>query len=70
MIVGMLANRSSLSSNLIKTLLRSIADVAREDAKHATDLQLFQESFMALAIVVQVSLHATKLQMNEIYILK
>ncbi|XP_076957841.1 uncharacterized protein At3g06530-like [Bidens hawaiensis] len=53
MIVGMLANRSSLSSNLIKTLLRSIADVAREDAKHSTDLQLFQESFMALAIVVQ-----------------
>ncbi|XP_076945325.1 uncharacterized protein At3g06530-like [Bidens hawaiensis] len=53
MIVGMLANRSALSSNLIKTLLRSIADVAREDAKHSTNLQLFRESFMALAIVIQ-----------------
>ena len=54
MIVGVLANRSALSLNLVKSLIRSIADVAREDAVDSTDLQLFRVSFMALVNVVQV----------------
>ena len=54
MIVGVLANRSALSPNLVKSLIRSIADVAREDAVDSTDLQLFRVSFMALVNVVQV----------------
>ncbi|KAI3712588.1 hypothetical protein L1987_71147 [Smallanthus sonchifolius] len=53
MIVGLLANRSTLSANLIKSLIRSIADVARDNAEHSTDLQLFRASFMALFSVVQ-----------------
>ncbi|KAK9059672.1 hypothetical protein SSX86_020376 [Deinandra increscens subsp. villosa] len=53
MIVGLLASRSALSPNLIKSLIRSIADVAREDAEHSTDLQLFRVSLMALVNVVQ-----------------
>ncbi|KAF5805582.1 putative U3 small nucleolar RNA-associated protein [Helianthus annuus] len=53
MIVGLLASRSTLSSSLIKSLIRSVADVARDDAEHSTDLQLFRVSFMALVNVVQ-----------------
>ncbi|KAK1419459.1 hypothetical protein QVD17_28628 [Tagetes erecta] len=53
MIVGLLAYRSALSSNLVKGLIRSVADVAREDAEHSTDLQFFRVSFMALVNVVQ-----------------
>ncbi|KAD2392887.1 hypothetical protein E3N88_39864 [Mikania micrantha] len=53
MIVGLLANRSTLSPNLVKSLIRSIVDVAREDTEHSTDLQLFRVSFMALVNVVQ-----------------
>ncbi|KAL4574909.1 hypothetical protein LXL04_021749 [Taraxacum kok-saghyz] len=54
MIVGLLANRTTLSSNLVKTLIRSIADVAREDVEQSTDLQLFRVSFMTLINVVQL----------------
>lgn len=68
MIVGLLANRSALSPNLIKSLIYSVADVAREDAEHSTDLQLFRVSFMALVNVVQVFLHAITMQVIEISI--
>lgn len=54
MIVGLLANRSALSPNLVKSLIRSIADVAREDAEQSTDLQMLRVSFMALVNVVQL----------------
>lgn len=64
MIVGILANRSALSSNLVKGLIRSVADVAREDAEHSTDLQLFRVSFMALVNVVQVILHVYTVHLN------
>ncbi|XP_071732709.1 uncharacterized protein At3g06530 isoform X2 [Rutidosis leptorrhynchoides] len=53
MIVSLLANRSVLSPNLVKSLIRSIADVARADAEHSIDLQLFRVSFMALVNIVQ-----------------
>lgn len=54
MIVGTLANRASLSPKLIKSLIRSIAEVAREDAKESSDLQWFRTSFMALINLVQL----------------
>ncbi|KVI04528.1 hypothetical protein Ccrd_017155 [Cynara cardunculus var. scolymus] len=54
MIVGLLANRSALSPDLVKSLIRSIADVAREDAEQSTDLQMFRVSIMALVNVVQL----------------
>nr|GEW44697.1 reverse transcriptase domain-containing protein [Tanacetum cinerariifolium] len=42
MIVDVLANtRSALSPNLVKSFIRSIANVAHEDAVNSTDLQLF-----------------------------
>ncbi|KAI3778087.1 hypothetical protein L2E82_07103 [Cichorium intybus] len=54
MIVGLLAHRSALSPDLVKSFMRSIADVAREDVEQSTDLQLFRVSFMALVNVVQL----------------
>ncbi|KAK3033239.1 hypothetical protein RJ639_033119 [Escallonia herrerae] len=53
-IVGLLANKVALSPNLVKSLIQSIANVTREDAKESTDLQWFRMSFMALINLVQV----------------
>ncbi|KAK3026432.1 hypothetical protein RJ639_041444 [Escallonia herrerae] len=52
-IVGLLANKVALSPNLVKSLIQSIANVTREDAKESTDLQWFRVSFMALINLVQ-----------------
>lgn len=54
MTVGLLASRVALSPKLVNSLIRSIAEVAREDAKESTDLQWFRTSFMALVNLVQV----------------
>ncbi|XP_052184980.1 uncharacterized protein At3g06530 [Diospyros lotus] len=54
MIVGLLANRVALSPKLVKSLMRSIAEVARDDAKESTDLQWFRTSVMALINLVQL----------------
>ncbi|CAK9135112.1 unnamed protein product [Ilex paraguariensis] len=54
MIVGLLANRVTLSPNLVKSLIRSIANVAREDAIESIDLQWLHMSFMALINLVQL----------------
>ncbi|KAF5959772.1 hypothetical protein HYC85_000981 [Camellia sinensis] len=54
MIVGLLANRVALSPKLVKSLIRSIAEIAREDARESTDLQWFRISFMALINLVQL----------------
>lgn len=54
MIVGLLANKVALSPKLVKSLIRSIADLAWEDAKELTDLQWFRLSVMALVNLVQV----------------
>lgn len=54
MIMGLLANRAALSPKLIKILIRSIAEVAREDAKESSDLQWFRTIFMALINLVQL----------------
>ena len=54
MIVGLLANRVALAPKLVKSLIQSIAEVARGDAKEYTDLQWFRTSFIALINLVQV----------------
>lgn len=54
MIVGLLANKVALSPKLVKSLIRSIAEIAREDAKESADLQWFRLSLMALINLVQV----------------
>ncbi|XP_059627802.1 uncharacterized protein At3g06530 [Cornus florida] len=54
MIVGLLANKATLSSKLIKSFIQSIAEVARDDAKESTDLQCFHMVFMALVNLVQL----------------
>lgn len=54
MIVTLLANKVALSHDLVKSLIRSIAAIAREDVKEATDLQWLRLSFMALINLVQV----------------
>ena len=54
MIVGLLVNKVALSPKLVKSLIRSISDLAREDAKELTDLQWFRLSVMALVNLVQV----------------
>lgn len=60
MIVGLLANKVALSPKLVKSLIRSIAEIAREDAKDLTDLQWLRLSLMALINLVQVSLFLGK----------
>lgn len=54
MIVGLLAQKVSLSPSLVKSLVRSVAEVAREDANMSNDLQWVRMSFMALINLVQV----------------
>ncbi|CAI9091980.1 OLC1v1027104C1 [Oldenlandia corymbosa var. corymbosa] len=54
MIVGLLSQKTKLSSSLVKTLIRSIIDVAQEDAKEPYDLQLFRMPLMALINLVQL----------------
>lgn len=56
MIVALLANKVALSPKLVKSLIRSIAEIAREDVKESTDLQWFRLSLMALINLVQVLL--------------
>ncbi|XP_022736221.1 uncharacterized protein At3g06530 isoform X4 [Durio zibethinus] len=53
MIVGLLANKAALSPKLINSLIRTVADVAREDVKESTDLQWFRLSLMAIINLVQ-----------------
>lgn len=60
MIVGLLANKVALSPKLVNSLIRSIAEIAREDAKDLTDLQWLRLSLMALSNLVQVSLFLRK----------
>lgn len=54
MIVGLLASKVKLSPKLVKSLIRSIANIAQEDAKESTDLQWFRLSLMSLINVVQL----------------
>lgn len=54
MIVGLLASKVALSPKLVNSLIRSIAEIARENAKESTDLQWLRLSLMALINLVQV----------------
>ncbi|CAB4271187.1 unnamed protein product [Prunus armeniaca] len=54
MIVGLLASKVTLSPKLVKSLMRSIAEIAREEAKESADLQLFRLSLMTLINLVQL----------------
>lgn len=54
MIVALLANKVALSPKLVKSLIRSIAEIAREDVQESTDLQWFRLSLMALINLVQL----------------
>lgn len=56
MIVGLLAQKVALSPNLVRSLIRSVIDVAQDDAKQSNDLQWFRMSLMALINLVQVLL--------------
>ena len=54
MIIGLLGNKAALAPKLLNSLIRSIAEVAREEAKELTDLQWFRLSLIALINLVQV----------------
>ncbi|EOA29708.1 hypothetical protein CARUB_v10012793mg [Capsella rubella] len=54
MVVGMLANRAVLNTNLIKRFMRSIIDIAREHAKESSAPHSLRLSFMALINFVQL----------------
>ncbi|WCJ36431.1 ARM repeat superfamily protein [Euphorbia peplus] len=54
MIVGLLASKVALDPKLVKSLIRYICEMAREDAKEATDLQWFRLSVIALINLVQL----------------
>uniref|UniRef100_A0A2P2MAY2 Uncharacterized protein At3g06530 n=1 Tax=Rhizophora mucronata TaxID=61149 RepID=A0A2P2MAY2_RHIMU len=54
MIVGLLATKVAFSPKLTKSLIRSIAGIAREEAKELTDLQWVRLSIIALINLVQL----------------
>ncbi|KAL3521384.1 hypothetical protein ACH5RR_019533 [Cinchona calisaya] len=54
MIVGLLAQKVALAPNLVRSLIRSVVDVAQEDAKQSNDPQWFRMSLMALISLVQL----------------
>ncbi|KAI4332818.1 hypothetical protein L6164_017696 [Bauhinia variegata] len=53
MIIGLLGNKVALAPKLLNSLIRSLAEVAREVAKDLTDLQWLRLSLMALINLVQ-----------------
>ncbi|KAF8044357.1 hypothetical protein BT93_A2372 [Corymbia citriodora subsp. variegata] len=53
MIVSLLAKKAALTPKLVNSLIRSIADMAREEAKDAMGLQWVRLSFMALINLLQ-----------------
>ncbi|CAH9069155.1 unnamed protein product [Cuscuta epithymum] len=54
MIVSLLADKVTLSPNVVKSLIRSLADVACSDARDSTGVQWLHLSFMALVSLVQL----------------
>ncbi|KAF7836313.1 uncharacterized protein G2W53_011172 [Senna tora] len=53
MIIGMLGNKVVLAPKLLNSLIRSIAEIARDEAKELTNLQWFRLSLIALINLVQ-----------------
>ncbi|XP_073126244.1 uncharacterized protein At3g06530 isoform X2 [Henckelia pumila] len=54
MIVTLLVQKASLAPNVVKSLMRSVADIARVDAKETANFQWLRMSFMALINMVQL----------------
>lgn len=54
MIVSLLAQKAALAPNVVKSLIHSVADTARAEAKDRGDLQWLRMSFMTLIGLVQV----------------
>ncbi|KAJ1389579.1 U3 small nucleolar RNA-associated protein 10 [Sesbania bispinosa] len=53
MIIGLLGNKAALAPKLLNSLIRSVAEVAREEAKELMDLHWFRLSLIALINLVQ-----------------
>ncbi|XP_022943098.1 uncharacterized protein At3g06530 [Cucurbita moschata] len=53
MIVGLLANKAILVPKLAKSLIRSISEIANEDARESSDMQSVRLSLMALITLAQ-----------------
>ncbi|XP_038896984.1 uncharacterized protein At3g06530 [Benincasa hispida] len=54
MIVGLLANKVILIPKLVKSLIRSVSEIAKEDAGESNDMQSVRLSLMALITLVQL----------------
>ncbi|PHT52471.1 hypothetical protein CQW23_06933 [Capsicum baccatum] len=54
MIISLLADKVALSPKIVKSLIRSLAEVARADARDSTDLQWCRMSLMTLITLVQL----------------
>ncbi|CAN4080724.1 unnamed protein product [Withania somnifera] len=54
MIVSLLADKVALSPKVVKSLIRSLAEIARADARDTTDLQWCRMSLMTLITLVQL----------------
>ncbi|KAF4372054.1 hypothetical protein F8388_000270 [Cannabis sativa] len=54
MIIGLLARKVALSPNLVNTLIRSIAEIAQDDAKESTDLQWLRLALMTMINLIQL----------------
>ncbi|GFP80107.1 uncharacterized protein at3g06530 [Phtheirospermum japonicum] len=54
MIVSLLAQKATLATNVVKSLLHLVADIAMAEAKDNSDLQWLRMSFMTLISVVQL----------------
>ncbi|KAM3340540.1 putative protein isoform X3 [Capsicum galapagoense] len=54
MIISLLADKVALSPKVVKSLIRSLAEVARADARDSTDLQWCRMSLMALITLFQL----------------
>ncbi|KAF7823345.1 U3 small nucleolar RNA-associated protein 10 [Senna tora] len=53
MIIGLLGNKVVLAPKLLNSLIRSIAEIARDEAKELTNLQWFRLSLIALINIIQ-----------------
>lgn len=56
MIVSLLAQKAALAPNVAKSLLNSVADMARTDAKEGRDMRWLRMSVMTIVSLVQVLL--------------
>ncbi|KAK4436389.1 hypothetical protein Salat_0802600 [Sesamum alatum] len=54
MIVSLLAQKAALGPNVVKSLLHSVAEIARVEAKERGDLQWLRMSFMTVITIVQL----------------